>query len=187
MLWKITDFLMIMFYACIQFPFNSSYPTGVLMLTSEILTAFITHVVFLTCLIQPNNFRDRLVVPCVALHSYWYSIGNSLHYTRWTINVQHVITGVTFLAMQDSDSSRLTDWLPPGSRVRNYEANSSSTSQEMLHILWDLKVHYRVYRRSPLFRVLSQINPGTAPVNFLKIHFNTNSRLRLGVPNGLFP
>jgi hypothetical protein len=67
---KITDFLMIMFYACIQFPFNSSYPTGVLMLTSEIHTVFITHVVFLTCLIQPTNFRDRLVIPCVALHLY---------------------------------------------------------------------------------------------------------------------
>jgi len=64
---KVTDFLMIMFYA---FPFNSSYPTGFLMLTSEMHTVFITHVVFLTCLIQPNNFRDRLVVPCVALHSY---------------------------------------------------------------------------------------------------------------------
>jgi len=67
---KITDFLMIMYYACIQFPFNSSYPTGVLMLTSEMHTEFITHAVFLTCLIQANNFRDHLVVPCVALHLY---------------------------------------------------------------------------------------------------------------------
>jgi len=67
---KITDFLMIMFYACIQFPFNSSYPAGVLMSTSEMHTVFITHVVFLTCRTQPNNLRDRLAVPCVALHSY---------------------------------------------------------------------------------------------------------------------
>lgn len=187
MLWKITDFLMIMFYACIQFPFNSSYPTGVLMLTSEIHTAFITHVIFLTCLIQHNNFRDRLVVPCVALHSYWYSIGNSIHYTRWTIKVQQVITGVTFLAMQDSDLSRLTDWLPPSSRLKNYETNSSSPSQEMFHMLRNPKVDYPVYKRSPLLPVLSQINPGMPPMHFLKIQFKTNSRLRLGLPRELFP
>jgi len=44
-----------------------------------------------------------------------------------------------------------------------WEANSSSASQEIPHILRKLKVHYHIYESPPLLPVMSQINPIHAP------------------------
>jgi hypothetical protein len=41
------------------------------------------------------------------------------------------------------------------------EANQFSASQEIPHILWNLKVHYHIYKCLPLY--LSQINPAHNP------------------------
>jgi hypothetical protein len=53
------------------------------------------------------------------------------------------------------------------------EANSHSSSQEIPHLLWNPKVHYRVHNSPTLVPNLSQLHPvHIFPPYFPKIHFN---------------
>ena len=69
------------------------------------------------------------------------------------------------------------------------EPNRFSASQEILHILWNPKVHYRIYKCSSPVPILSQLHPvHTSTSYFLKIHLKIqSSHLPLGLPSGLFP
>jgi len=70
---------------------------------------------------------------------------------------------------------------------RAWEDNRFSVSQEILHILWKSKVHYRIHKCPPTVRILSQTDPVYVPTShFLKFHL-LSSHLALGLPSGLFP
>ena len=70
----------------------------------------------------------------------------------------------------------------------SWEANRFYASQEIPRILWNPKVHYRLYKFPPHVPVLSQINPVHAPypTSWSSILI-LSSHLHLLFPSGVFP
>jgi hypothetical protein len=76
-------------------------------------------------------------------------------------NKEKILCGETTASMEQSPS---------------WEANSHSASQEILRLLWNTMVHYRVHQSPPLVRIMSQMNP----IHNLRTYF-------IKIPSGLFP
>ena len=76
----------------------------------------------------------------------------------WTSYITLSITILLTYSMQQSPS---------------WEANQFSAGQEITRIVWNLKVHYTVYKCLPPVPILCQTNPVPAPPShFLNIHHN---------------
>jgi hypothetical protein len=67
----------------------------------------------------------------------------------------------------------LTYLLTPWNRILLEKLTGFAANQEIPHILWNPKVHYRTHKRPPPVPVLSQLHPvPTTPSHLLKIHLN---------------
>ena len=69
---------------------------------------------------------------------------------------------------------------------RSGEPASSAADQEIPHILWNLKVHYRAHNSLAFAPVLGQISPVRAPIPLL-LSFLILAHLRIRLTSGLFP
>jgi hypothetical protein len=58
-------------------------------------------------------------------------------------------------------------------QIHSWDAERSSASQEMLRVVWNPEVHYRIHNRPPPVPIVSQFTATLAsPSNFFKTHFN---------------
>ena len=68
----------------------------------------------------------------------------------------------------------------------SWEADSSSTSQEIPRILCNLMVHDLIQRRPPPLRILSNLDPAQAPLSFINSHVNSD-KLSVSKYDGFLP
>ena len=70
----------------------------------------------------------------------------------------------------------------------SWEANRFSVVKKLTCILWNSKVHYRIYKCPPPVLILSQINPvhAPSPTSWISVLI-LSSHLSLSLPSGLFP
>jgi len=112
---------------------------------------------------------------------------NSFLVLHSTTNIRNLMMQFLFSVIV---SHKKYTYLLTYSRVQSpsWKANWFSASQEISHILWNLKVHYCIYNWLPPVPLLSQINPVLAlqPTSWISILI-ISFHLCLGLPSGFFP
>ena len=90
-------------------------------------------------------------------------------------------------AMGATRSVELTYLRTPWSRILLEKLTGSAASQEIPRTLWNPKVHHRNHKCAPSVPIPSQLHPVSTPSTSRKSILILSSRLRLGLPSGLFP
>jgi len=120
---------------------------------------------------RPGHEADHSPSPIVMVRNEWSHTSNSscVHSVDRD-NFNFFTEFVDFLVNFQHQSYLLTHSME---QSPSWEANRFSASQQILHILWDPKVHYRI-RMCPLpIPILRHLDPVHNPTShFLKIHLN---------------
>ena len=84
--------------------------------------------------------------------------------------------------------NQTTNWLTNSMELSPWWASSSTSSQEIPCMLWNLTVHHRIHKSHPPVHIVSQINLAHAfhPNPWLSIVI-LPSHLSLSLPSSLFP
>jgi hypothetical protein len=69
----------------------------------------------------------------------------------------------------------------------SWEAASCAAIQELPNILWNMKVHYHVYKSPQLVPIPSQINRVHTTPSYLRSLSILSTHLHLGLPSGILP